>query len=92
MKDYVKHFNQVVLEVEDPSDKVVIMAMIEGLRLGPLFNFLSKNVLETLSTLQSKANKYIAAKELAKAKCRRRGREDHKEKSLTLSELTIGVR
>ena len=31
MKDYVKHFNQVILEVEDPSDKVVIMAMMEGI-------------------------------------------------------------
>ena len=68
MKDYVKRFNQAVLKVEDPSDKVVIMAMMKGLRLGPLFDSLSKNVLETLSTLQSKADKYIAAEELAKAK------------------------
>ena len=28
LKDYVKRFNQAVLEVEDPSDKVVIMAML----------------------------------------------------------------
>ncbi|GFZ03459.1 hypothetical protein Acr_16g0000830 [Actinidia rufa] len=33
LKDYVKHFNQAVLEVEDASDKVVVMAMMEGLRL-----------------------------------------------------------
>ncbi|XP_057459286.1 uncharacterized protein LOC130749948 [Actinidia eriantha] len=37
LKDYVKR-----LEVEDPSDKVVIMAMMEGLQPGPLFNSLSK--------------------------------------------------
>ncbi|PSS17820.1 Brassinosteroid LRR receptor kinase [Actinidia chinensis var. chinensis] len=61
-------FNQVVLEVEDPSDEVVIMAMMEGLRLGPLFDSLSKNVPKTMSTLQSKADKYIAAEELAEAK------------------------
>ena len=60
LKDYVKRFNQDVLEVEDPSDKVVIMAMMEGLRPGPLFDSLSNNVLETLSILQSKADKYIA--------------------------------
>ncbi|GFS36614.1 hypothetical protein Acr_00g0046970 [Actinidia rufa] len=71
LKDYVKRFNQVVLEVEDPSDKVVIMAMMEGLRPGPLFDSLSKNVLETLSTLQSKVDEYIATEELAKAKCKR---------------------
>ncbi|PSS28993.1 Kinesin-1 heavy chain like [Actinidia chinensis var. chinensis] len=64
LKDYVKWFNQVVLEVEDPSDKVVIMAMMEGLRPGPLFDSLSKNIQETLSSLQSKA----AAEELAEAK------------------------
>ena len=67
----MRRFNQAVLEVEDPSDKVVIMAMMEGLRPGPLFDSLSKNVLETLSTLESKADKYIAVEELAKAKLRR---------------------
>ncbi|PSS21395.1 DNA double-strand break repair Rad50 ATPase like [Actinidia chinensis var. chinensis] len=32
LKDYVKRFNQAVLEVEGASDKVVVMAMMEGLR------------------------------------------------------------
>ncbi|GFZ15875.1 hypothetical protein Acr_25g0002840 [Actinidia rufa] len=68
LKDYVKRFNQAVLEVKDPSDKVVIMAMMEGLWPGPLFDSLSKNVPETLSALQNKADKYIAVEELAEAK------------------------
>ncbi|GFZ17170.1 hypothetical protein Acr_26g0004400 [Actinidia rufa] len=63
-----------------PGDKVIIMAMMEGLRPGPLFDSLSKNVPETLSALQSKADKYIAAEELAEAKRRRRGKEYHKRK------------
>ncbi|GFY94598.1 hypothetical protein Acr_09g0010440 [Actinidia rufa] len=62
------------------SDKVIIMAMMEGLRPGPLFDSLSKNVPETLSALQSKADKYIVAEELAEAKRRRRGKDDHKRK------------
>ncbi|GFZ16012.1 hypothetical protein Acr_25g0004210 [Actinidia rufa] len=82
LKDFVKRFNQAILEVEDPSDKVIIMAMMEGLRPGPLFDSLSKNVLETLSALPSKADKYIAAEELAEAKRRRRGKDDHKRKEL----------
>ncbi|GFS36231.1 hypothetical protein Acr_00g0044820 [Actinidia rufa] len=45
LKDYVWRFNQAVLEVENPRDKVVVMAMVEGLRLGPLFDSLSKSVL-----------------------------------------------
>ncbi|GFZ18916.1 hypothetical protein Acr_27g0006550 [Actinidia rufa] len=49
LKDFVKRFNQAVLEVEDPSDK-------------------------------SKADKYIAVEELAEAKRRRRGKDDHKRK------------
>ena len=77
MKDYVKRFNQAVLEVEDPSDKVVVMAMMEGLRLGPLFESMSKNVPETLSVLQSKADKYIGVEELDESKRRRRGKDDH---------------
>ncbi|GFS41689.1 hypothetical protein Acr_00g0075810 [Actinidia rufa] len=80
LKDFVKRFNQAVLEVEDPSDKVIIMAMMEGLRPGPLFDSLSKNVPEILSALQRKADKYIAAEELAEAKRRRRGKDDHKRK------------
>ncbi|XP_057506544.1 uncharacterized protein LOC130789750 [Actinidia eriantha] len=80
LKDYVKRFNQAILEVDNPSDKVVIMAMMEGLRPGPLFDSLSKNVPETLSALQNKADKYIAAEELAEAKRRRRGKDDPKRK------------
>ncbi|GFS30390.1 hypothetical protein Acr_00g0011640 [Actinidia rufa] len=80
LKVFVKRFNQAILEVKDPSDKVIIMAMMEGLRPGPLFDSLSKNVPETLSTLQSKADKYIAAEELAEAKQRQRGKDDHKRK------------
>ncbi|GFY92808.1 hypothetical protein Acr_08g0012040 [Actinidia rufa] len=80
LKDFVKRFNQAILEIEDPSDKIIIMAMMEGLRPGPLFDSLSKNVPETLSALQSKADKYIAAEELAEAKRRRRGKDDHKRK------------
>ncbi|GFY94118.1 hypothetical protein Acr_09g0005640 [Actinidia rufa] len=73
LKDYVKHFNQVVLEVEDPSNKVVVMAMMEGLRPGPLFDSISKSVLETLSALHSKANKYIAAEETRKERQQKEG-------------------
>ncbi|GFY88878.1 hypothetical protein Acr_06g0008180 [Actinidia rufa] len=72
--------DETVLEVEDPSDKVVIMAMMEGLRPGPPFDSLSKNIFETLSALQSKADKYIAAEELAEAKRKRRGKDAHKRK------------
>ena len=69
MKDYIKWFNQAVLEAEDLSDQVVIMAMIEGLRPGLLFDSISKNVLDTQSALQSKVDKYIAIEELGEAKC-----------------------
>ena len=72
----MKRFNQAVLEVEDPSDKVIVMAMIEGLRPDSLFDSLSKNVPETLFVLQSKVDKYIVAEELAEAK--RKGKDDHR--------------
>ena len=51
LKDCVRRFNKAVLEEDDPSDKVVIMAMMEGLRLGPLLDFLSQSIPETLSAL-----------------------------------------
>ncbi|GFS33070.1 hypothetical protein Acr_00g0026170 [Actinidia rufa] len=80
LKDYIKRFNQAVLEVEYPSDKIVIMAMMEGLRPGPLFDSLSKKIPATLSTLQSKDDKCITAEELVEAKRRRRRKDDHKRK------------
>ena len=83
MKDYVKRFNQVVLKVEDPSDKVVIMTIMEGLCPGSLFDSLSKNVPKILSTLQSKADKYIVAEELVKAKQMMQGKDNHKSEVFT---------
>ncbi|GFS29767.1 hypothetical protein Acr_00g0008310 [Actinidia rufa] len=80
LKDYVKRFTQAILEVEDPSNKVVIMAMMEGLRPSSLFDSLSKNVPKTLFALQNKADKYIVAKELAEANHRRQGKDDSKRK------------
>ncbi|GFS41387.1 hypothetical protein Acr_00g0074010 [Actinidia rufa] len=67
-----------ILEVEDPSDKVVIMAMMEGLCPGLLFNSLSKSITETWSALQDKVDKYIAVEKLAEAKRGRRGKDDHR--------------
>ncbi|GFY80893.1 hypothetical protein Acr_01g0007020 [Actinidia rufa] len=88
----IPRFNQAMLEVEGTSDKVVVMAMMEGLHLGPLFDSLFQSFLEAQAALQSKADKYIAAKELAEAKHRRRGREDHKKRSLSPCKLTIETR
>ena len=51
LKDYVKWFDQSVLEVEGASNKVIVMAIMEGLCPGSLFDSLSKNVLKTQSTL-----------------------------------------
>ena len=51
LKDYVRHFNQDILKVEDPSDKVVIMSMMDGLHSGLLFDSLSKSVTETFLSL-----------------------------------------
>ena len=39
LKDYVRRFNQVILEVEDPNDKVVITAMMEGFQSTIRFPF-----------------------------------------------------
>ena len=56
------------------------MAMTDGLHPGPLSVSLSKNVLKTLSALQSKVDKYITAEELAEAKQRKQGKYDNKRK------------
>ena len=83
LKDYVKRFNQAILEVKDPRDKVVIMARMAGLCPSPLFDSLSKNVSKNLSTLPGKTDKYIVAEELAKAKRKGRGRDDKRKEPNT---------
>ncbi|GFZ19568.1 hypothetical protein Acr_28g0002730 [Actinidia rufa] len=87
LKDYIKRFNQVMLEVEGANDKVIVMMMMEGLLPSPLFDSLSRNVPKTQSALQSKADKYIAAEELTTAKRKRRGRDDQKRKELELRQF-----
>ena len=68
------------MEVEDPSDKIVIMAMMEVLCLSPRYDSFSKNVPETLSAIQGKENKYITTEKLTEVKHRRQGKEDQKRK------------
>ena len=64
------------------------MVMMEGLCPGALFNSLSKNMSETLSVLQVKVDKYIAAEELAEAKRNKRGKEeDYKRKEPYLRKI-----
>ena len=52
------------------------MYLMVWLLPGQMFDSLLKNFSETLSTLQSKADKYIITEELAKAKRIRWGRDD----------------
>ncbi|GFY95612.1 hypothetical protein Acr_10g0009970 [Actinidia rufa] len=71
---------KVVLKMEDPSDKMVIVAMMKDLRPGPPFDSLSKSIPEILLALQCKIDKYIASEELKESKRKRRGKDDHKRK------------
>ncbi|PSS08043.1 Actin cytoskeleton-regulatory complex protein [Actinidia chinensis var. chinensis] len=87
LKNYVRRFNQAILEVEDPRDKVIFMEMMEGLHPSPLFDYLSKNIPKTLSAIQAKADKHIAAEELAEVKRRKGGKEDHKRKEIDLQRM-----
>ncbi|GFS41410.1 hypothetical protein Acr_00g0074120 [Actinidia rufa] len=88
LKDYVRHFNQAILEVKDPSNKVVVMAMMKGLCPGSLFYSLSQSVPKTLSALQIKD--YIIAEELAESKWMRQGKDDHKRKESNTRRTNYG--
>ncbi|GFS30601.1 hypothetical protein Acr_00g0012900 [Actinidia rufa] len=76
-----------IFEVGDLSDKVVILAMMEGFHMGTVFDSLSKNMPETLSVLQVKADKCITVEALAEAKRNKRGKEDYKRKEPDLRRI-----
>ena len=77
--------------MENPSDKVVVMAMMEGLRLGPLFNFLSQRVSKTLSALQSNAESTLQQKSWQRPSMEGEEGMITRESNLIPDERTIGV-
>ncbi|GFZ03670.1 hypothetical protein Acr_16g0002940 [Actinidia rufa] len=81
LKDFVKRFNQAILEVEDPSDKVIIMAMMEGLRPGPTVRLLfQKRSRNFYPHSRARPTSTSPRRILAEAKRRRRGKDNHKRK------------
>ncbi|XP_058075766.1 uncharacterized protein LOC131224249 [Magnolia sinica] len=63
LKDYISRFNKEALQVDDYSDKMILSAMISGLKEGRFLFSIGKNPPTTLGELINHAQKYINAEE-----------------------------
>ncbi|XP_058106361.1 uncharacterized protein LOC131249575 [Magnolia sinica] len=64
LKNYIKRFNLEAMQVEGYSDKIVLAAMMSGLKEGRFLLSLGKNPLTTLAKLLNRTQKYSNAEEL----------------------------
>ncbi|GFZ00938.1 hypothetical protein Acr_14g0005730 [Actinidia rufa] len=89
LKDFVKRFNQAILEVEDPSDKVIIMAMMEGLRPGHCSTPSPKTFLKLCPHSRVKPTSISPRRNWPRPNVDDEGRMITRGKSLIRGELTI---
>ncbi|XP_058111661.1 uncharacterized protein LOC131254980 [Magnolia sinica] len=64
LKDYIKHFNLEIMQVQGHSEEITLTAMMRGLREGRFLFSLNKNPPMTMIDLLNRAQKYSNAKEL----------------------------
>ncbi|XP_058106249.1 uncharacterized protein LOC131249455 [Magnolia sinica] len=67
LKDYVVHFNEEALLIEDYNDKMALAAVFSGLRERKFTFSIGKNPSKTLAELVPRAKKYTNAEEFSNA-------------------------
>ncbi|XP_058111727.1 uncharacterized protein LOC131255049 [Magnolia sinica] len=65
LKDYIAHFNEEALQVEDYDDKMVLSTVFSGLREGKFTFSIRKNPPKTLAELVTRAYKYTNTEEFS---------------------------
>ncbi|XP_058101294.1 uncharacterized protein LOC131245694 [Magnolia sinica] len=68
LKDYITHFNEEALSIEDYDDKIPLAAVFSGLKEGKFTFFIGKNPPKTFAELMARAQKYTNAEEFSNAR------------------------
>ncbi|XP_058078638.1 uncharacterized protein LOC131226963 [Magnolia sinica] len=65
LKDYIAHFNEEALQVEDYNEKMTLAAVFSDLKEGKFAFSIGKNPPQTLAELVTRAQKYAHAEEFS---------------------------
>ena len=68
MREYVKHFNKAMLEIDEASDQVIMMTFQAGLNNPNLIFSLGKTPPTSMKDLLFKAQKYMNGEDTLTAK------------------------
>ena len=75
LRSYISRFNKEALSIDEADDKILIVALTNGLRKGKFLFSLYKNDLKTMSEVLYRATKYMNAYEQRKMRLRSDNRE-----------------
>ena len=67
-RSYLTHFNEEVLQVEEPDDKVTMTAFLGSLRSSSFLFLVMKHPPRSMPDLLAKAQKYMNAKDITRAR------------------------
>ena len=68
LRDFVVRFNEEALSIDKFDQKIAMVALQNGLRVGSFAQSLAKTPPRTFTEVLARANKYINAEEIMKVK------------------------
>ena len=86
LRSYLTRFNEEVLQIEEPDDKVSMTAFLAGLRSSSFLFSITTRPPRSMSELLAKAQKYMNAEDITKARRGESSRAREKGKELERDE------
>ena len=79
LRSYISRFNKEALSIDEPDDKILVVAFTNGLKKGKFLFFLYKNDPKTMSKVLYRATKYMNAEDVLLAREERPKKRERQE-------------
>ena len=86
LRSYLTHFNEEVLQVKEPDDKVTMTTFLGGLRSSSFLFSVMKHPPRSMQELLAKAQKYMNAEDITRARRGESSRTGEKRKEIDKDE------